>query len=76
MEKNMIDTAKTLKKCMKARKLSQKELMKVSGYHHRTVANILKGNGCRFDTFETLMNAMGYELKIVDVKKDEKEKEA
>lgn len=71
----MIDTAKTLKRCMKTRKLTQRELSQLSGHHHRTIANVLSGRNCWFDTFDDLLNAMDYELRIVDIKAETEEEE-
>ena len=65
----MIDTAEILETCLRHRKISKKKLADISGKDKKIVYNIANGCECKVSTFETLLNAMGYELEVMEIEK-------
>ena len=60
----MIDVSLTLKACRKFRKLTPKQLEIKSGVTRQTIYRIESGSNCNMETFQLLLDALGFELEI------------
>ena len=61
----MTDTGEIVRMCRKSLKWSRPKLSNASGLSLQTIINVERQNNCKFDTFEKLIEAMGYELGIL-----------
>ena len=61
----MTDTGEIVRMCRKSLKWSRPKLSNASGLSLQTIINVERQNNCKFDTFEKLIEAMGYELEIL-----------
>lgn len=61
----MIDTGKTLKTCRLYKGMSIKELSRVSGVAVNTIWGAEQRPSCNMVTFDDLLDAMGFQIKIV-----------
>ena len=73
----MTNFAETIKACREYRNLTQKQLARLSGVPDSSITRIERGiNTPRADTFEDLLNAMGFELVIREKKNDNSRKDS
>lgn len=60
----MIVVPTTLKACRKFRKLTPKQLEIKSGVTRQTIYRIEAGSNCNMETFQLLLDALGFELEV------------
>lgn len=61
----MTDTGEIIRMCRKSLKWSRSKLSDASGISVQTIINVERQSNCKFDTFEKLIEAMGYEIEIL-----------
>lgn len=59
------DTGEMVRLCRKSLKWSRPKLSDASGISVQTIINVERQSNCKFDTFEKLIEAMGYEIEIL-----------
>lgn len=59
------DTGEMVRMCRKSLKWSRPKLSRESGISEQTIINVERQSNCKFDTFEKLIEAMGYEIEIL-----------
>ena len=67
----MINQAEILKGCRTYKGLTQIQLADKSGIHQSTISGIERDLcGTTVDTFEALLNAMGFRIEVVELDSD------
>ena len=59
------DTGEMVRLCRKSLQWSRPKLSDASGISLQTIINVERQSNCKFDTFEKLIEAMGYEIEIL-----------
>ena len=62
----MTDTGEIIRMIRKHKKWTQYVLSEKSGVPQNTIVNVERKPHCRTDTFEKLLEAMGYEIEILE----------
>lgn len=66
-----MDTGKIIQRCRWQRNLSQRELSELSGIPRQTIGGVeLNKHSTSVAIFTDLLEAMGYRLMVVDVKRE------
>ena len=64
----MFDMAAIVTECRKREKMTLEQVSFNCGVRTGTISKIEHGQGCKVDTLEKVLNAMGYELEVVPMK--------
>lgn len=61
----MIDTGEIVLMCRKGLHWTRPKLSEISGVGVPTILSVERNSDCKVSTFETLLEAMGYEIEIM-----------
>ena len=71
----MTDTGQIVKMLRKSMGWTVPQLAEKAGISANTVANVERGSNCTILVFDSLVEAMGYEIEILPVNEDSSEEE-
>jgi predicted transcriptional regulator len=61
-----MSTGKVIREIRREQKMPIGRLAELSGLHRNTVSRVEMGEGISLDNFEKILNALGYELEIME----------
>lgn len=72
----MTDTGQIVRMLRKSKGWTILELAHRSGLSPNTISNVERGSNCTILVFDSLVEAMGYEIEILPVNEDNSEEES